>query len=438
VIDAFRLARRAGWNVVDQGLSAFSNVALAVMVARTVTASGFGAFSIAFLLFSVAVAVARSGVGQPLQIRFSGAASDIRDAAIRRALGCAVLMGLAGAALIGAAGALLDGQLRAALIALAVVLPGLLLQDSCRMAMFACGRPAAAALIDGVWAVVQIGLIAGCIAIRYTGLGELILAWGISAALSALLGVVVLRVVPAPQEGLSWLRGEGKLTSYLLGEYVLGLGAAQFGTLLVGFLASTSAVGSLRAAQVLLGPLGVLGAAAFQFSIPEIARRPDAGSRSRLLFALGLSAIMGSVTVGYVVLLLLLPDSVGSELFGSSWAGAASVLLAMGIGSLASSLCCGPAGVLYGMGAAALTFRIYVVKGPLLIVVVTITTLQWGVIGAAWGLAAMEIAVLPVYWFVLRSALRRGAGVPLSGDPDPEASLTPSNSHVPSERNLLP
>jgi O-antigen/teichoic acid export membrane protein len=412
-----RLFRRVGWNVVDQALSALSNVVLSVLVARSVSAAGFGTFSTAFVIFGIAVAVTRSGVGQPLQIGFSAAAPDVRHQATRRALGCALLIGLSAAALVGGAGLLLGGELGPALLALAVVLPGLLLQDSCRMAMFTAGRPAAAALIDGVWAVAQVCLLLACTGLGWTSVPILIVAWGFSATLSAVLGLVVLRLVPAPRRGLAWLRDERKLTKYLLGEYVFGLGSAQLAILLVGVLASTTAVGALRAAQVLLGPLGIVGAAAFQFSVPEVARRPELSRSRRLLFAGGVSGALGLITVVYLAVLLLLPDPVGVALFGDSWSGAAAVLLAMGVSSLASSLANGPAGVLYGMGRAQATFRINLAKGPLLLCVVSLATVEWGVVGAAWALAAVEAAVLPAWWLTLTTATRQAKLDPASVDP---------------------
>ena len=414
---AARLARKVSWNVVDQALSALSNVILAVLVARTVSAAQFGDFSVAFLVFGIAVAVVRSAVGQPLQIGFSSAQPGVRDGALRRALGCAVLIGLLAAALAAISALLLGGALGAALIALAVVLPGLVLQDSCRMAMFAAGRPAAAALIDGTWAVVQVVLLLVCTATGRTEVVDLILAWGASAALSVVLGLALLRLLPAPRHGLAWLRDERKLTAYLLGEYVLGLGAAQLAILLVGVLASATSVGALRAAQVLLGPLGILGSAAFQFSVPEVARRPDLGARSRVLFGACISGALGLATVLYLTVLLLVPDSTGAALFGESWSGAASVLLAMGLSSVASSLANGPAGVLYGMGRAAATFRINLAKGPLLLIAVTAATLQWGVVGAAWALAAVEAAVLPLWWATLLRAVRADARLVPGSDP---------------------
>jgi O-antigen/teichoic acid export membrane protein len=94
-------------------------------------------------------------------------------------------------------------------------------------------------------------------------------------------------------------------------------------------------------------------------------------------------------------------------LFGDSWAGAAAVLLAMGLSSVSSSLANGPAGVLYGLGQARGTFRLNLGKGPVLLLALLVSTPIAGVVGAAWALAAIEAAVLPVWILTLRRTLSR-------------------------------
>ncbi|MBA8793253.1 O-antigen/teichoic acid export membrane protein [Friedmanniella endophytica] len=410
-----RLLGRIGGNVVDQVLSALSNVALSIVVARSVDAHAFGAFSIAFLVFGIAIAVTRAVVGQPLQIAFSAQSPEVVREAAARAFGFALLAGMGGALISLGVGAALGGQTGLALIALAPVLPGLLVQDSCRMCFFALGRAWHAALIDGVWTVLQFCALAVLVLTATAGLGSLVLAWGLAGTVAGVLGLIVLRVVPRPARGISWLVEQRELSRFLFAEYVIGLGAMQLAILIVGAIVSANAVGSLRAAQVLLGPLGVVGAAVFQFAVPEIARRPELDARRRGLFGLGISGVLGTITAVYLVVLLLIPDRWGSALFGDSWAGAALVLLPMGLSSLASSLANGPAGVLYGMGQAQRTFRINLIKGPILLATVIGGAYLWAETGAAWALALTEAVVLPLWLLALRRAL--AAPVPAPREP---------------------
>jgi len=54
-------ARRLGWGVADQGISSLSNFALGLFVARSIGASGFGAFALAFITYTVVINAARTG-----------------------------------------------------------------------------------------------------------------------------------------------------------------------------------------------------------------------------------------------------------------------------------------------------------------------------------------------------------------------------------------
>lgn len=401
--------RKGGWNLGDQILSAASNVLLSIVVARSVDAPTFGAFSVAFVVFGIGIALTRSVVGQPLQIRYAAADPDRQREAVARSHGLAVVLGVIGGIACAVAALPASGALEAALLALSVCLPGLLLQDSQRLAFFAIGKAWGAVVIDTIWTVVQFGALAVLILAGRTHVHELILAWGASAALAAIVGMVLLKAVPRLGAGWAWLVEVRDLVRYLLAEYFLGLGASQFSTLLVGGIASQQAVGSIRAAQTLLGPLNVLGGACFNFTVPEIARRTHLTAQQRLLAGHAVSGVMGSATIVYVAVLLVIPDWLGVELFGDSWAGAAGVLVPLGISSLFSSLANGLAGVLYGLGRAAVTFRINLSKTPVIIIAVLGGAYLGDAVGAAWGMAFAEAFVLPLWYRAFRRAARETA-----------------------------
>lgn len=410
------LLRRASWSVADQALSALSNFVLAIIVARSVDASAFGSFAIAFAIFGIAVAVSRSVVGQPLLMSASSSGPRQPRYQTDRALGCALLLGILGSATCVIAAAVTPATLAVALAALAVALPALVVQDSCRMAMFAASRPDRAALIDGVWVLLQFAVLGVVFSLGAPSVPVMILAWGGAAAVSAVLGMIVMKSRPRISEGFSWLKSQRELIRFLLPEYFLGLGAAQLTLLLIGVVVTTSAVGAIRAVQVLLGPLGVLGSAALQFAIPEIARQAQ-DPRSRLTtFGLAVGGSLGLVTLTYVAVMLSLPPSVGSALFGDTWASAAAVLLPIGLSSFASSLSNGPAGVVYGLGQARASFRINLVKGPVLVVSVLLVAWHFGVLGAAWAMCVIEVASLP-FWvatFLRAVAKTRAQGAALT------------------------
>ena len=406
-----RLLRRVSWNLVDQALSAAGNFALAIIVARSVSSTEFGAFAIAFLVFGIAVAATKSLAGQPLQMRYSSAGREQQRAEIGRATGFVLPVSVMIGLVMAVVGVAVSGAVGTSLLALSAVIPALLLQDTCRMAMFTIGKPAWAAAIDAAWIVAQLALISALLFSGHDQVWPLILAWGSAAGLSAGLGMTLLQVRPRLREAAVWFRKQRHLIRYLFPEYVLGLGAAQVGLVLVGVVATADDVGSLRAAQVLLGPLGIVATAAFQFAVPEMSSRPHMTVRQRAAFAFGISGALGVTTVIYVSILLMMPDWFGDALFGESWAGAAVVLLPMGLAALASCQANGPAGVLYAMGRAQWTFRINLVKGPFTIVVLLIGAALWAATGAAWALFAIELAVLPAWLLTFRKAIRSGAVV---------------------------
>ena len=393
------LLTKLGGNLFDQMLSALSNVVLSILVARSVDAAGFGSFSIAFLIYGMAFAAMKSLVGQPLQIKFSAAPQDELRERMSQGAGTTLTVSVVialGVALGGLGAGAATGE---ALLALAVWLPSLLVQDYCRMAFFAAGRPWSAALIDGIWAAVQFGLLAVLLLNGSHSLTLLIGAWGLGATVSAVVGLLLLRVSLRVSRTFTLMREQANLSRYLLAEYILGLGAVQVGILLIALITSEADVGAIRAAQVLLGPLGIVATAAFQFTVPEIARRIDWPAKRLQLFAALVSGGLLFVHLIYVTALLAMPPEWGTALFGDSWHGAALVLLPMCLSACFSCMANGPAGVLYGLGWARETFRINLIKGPLILVLLLGATWIWGVLGSAWAFVAIESIILP-FWIV--------------------------------------
>ncbi len=394
------LAKRAGWNIADQALSALGNMLLVVVVARAVDADAFGAFAVGFLIYGIAVAVGKAVVGQPLAILHSSDSLPDFRMAVAKGQGVTIWLGAAFGLLCAVFGVLLSGAIAHVLLAVAICLPLLMAQDVLRMAFIAQGRADHATLIDFVKVGAQFALLFALLWVGVDEVGLLTLSWGAAAVMSAVVGMVVLRSRPVLRGSRAWVARQGKLTKYLLAEYSLGLGAAQFGSMLVPMLGTTRDAGAIRGGQTLLGPLNVLWTAALAFAIPEISRRRAMSPVRRLQ---AMSAISGAMTVTalcYVGLLILLPDTVGAELFGASWAGAQSVLVPLGINSVASALGSGPGAMMLGMGLAKKTFRLNLVKAPILLGLLVPGTLLHGATGAAWAMAISECVLLPFWTYV--------------------------------------
>ena len=208
--------RRASWNLIDQVLSAATNVLLSFLVARTVSANEFGAFSVAFLLFSLMIGVSRALVGTPLSIRHSGESGEVRRATARAAFGTVLTVTLAASALLLLAGLIWRATLGPTLIALAVVLPFLILQDTCRMSFFAWAQPKLAALNDAIWAVLQLTFVLVLVRSGHVSAPVMVLAWGVAAAPASIVGMFQLRAVPIFGRVRAWIYETRGIVGYLL------------------------------------------------------------------------------------------------------------------------------------------------------------------------------------------------------------------------------
>ena len=191
-----RVARRFGWGLADQAMSSVSNAAVSFYVAQELGATQFGAFSLAYVTYSFALNASRGLATDPLVVRYSNADPARWRRAVAKSTGTAVTVGLVAGACAMAAAMVLHGTPRLAFLALGLMLPGLMLQDSWRYAFFAVGRGGQAFLNDTVW---TLSLLPALAILRVTHHGTVlwfVLAWGLAAAVAACVGPLQARTVP--------------------------------------------------------------------------------------------------------------------------------------------------------------------------------------------------------------------------------------------------
>src|ERR1700735_838378 len=154
------LVRRLSWGVADQAVSSLANAAVGLYIVRTLGATQFGAFSLAYVTFGFALNASRGLSTDPLLIRFSGVEKAAWRRAVASSTGTSILVGLAGGAVLLAVAALLGGTTGTAFLALGLTMPILMLQDSWRFSFFALGRGSQAFLNDLIWGLTMVpGLI---------------------------------------------------------------------------------------------------------------------------------------------------------------------------------------------------------------------------------------------------------------------------------------
>lgn len=407
-VPSVRLIGRAGWAVIDQGFVSLANFGLGVVVARLVSPTEFGAFGVAFAVYLVALNIARGLATQPLTIRFGARdPAEFRRGAAE-STGAALVLGLAGSIACLALAAVLGGVLSVAFVALAAALPGLLVQDAWRFVLFTSRRGQRAIVNDFIATLVMAALIVFVLVLKADSILAIVLCWGGGGTAAALAGIAQTKVMPAPRRTLDWCREHWDITPRFLGSELITMAGAQLVLFAVGGLVGLAAVGSIRGAQLLLGPAYVLSVGVHLSMVPEASRVTGSIARFRRITLLS-SALLSLAGTTWGLALLLLPNSVGGELLGESWPGARSVLLPIALSVIIPLATAGPRIGLRALEEASRTLRASGVQFALTIVGGGAGALLAGVIGAAWGLALGTGLAGIAWWLELVQATRQQA-----------------------------
>lgn len=337
-----RTAARAGWGFLDQALSSLTNFVLGFVVARTFSPSDLGAFALVFNVYLFFLNVVRPLAMEPLLIVMSGSAHEPWRRATGAAVGLSLVIALLAGLGIYVAGVVAGGVLGQGLLVVGILLPGLLVQDSWRLAFFAAERGRDAFLNDLVWAVVLLPGMYIAVAILQLGIPGLIAVWGIAAAIAAVVGILQSGTFPRPDRSIGWFLEQRALAVPLTIESIASVGLAQVASFGIAAVAGLSAVGALRAGQLLLGPLFVVSQGFALIAIPE-GKRFLRRSLATLRRAVVLSAVvLAALTLAWGGLVLVLPDPVGQEILHLNWAPARQVVglqcLALAAGLVSSAM----------------------------------------------------------------------------------------------------
>jgi O-antigen/teichoic acid export membrane protein len=401
-----RIARRIRWGLADQALSSLTNFVLGIVVARTVGLTEFGAFGLAFTAYLIVTGVGRAVTGQPLLIRYSGVETATWRSGAAAATGAATVIGLAASVVAFAVALAGDGPLRAAFLALALVLPGLVLQDSWRFAFFASGRGRDAFLNDLVWAIVQLAAFLLAIALGEGTVFWAVIAWGGAATLAAFVGIAQARVLPRPTATRRWSLEHRDLLPAYIGETAAYILAGQLVLYAIGLVAGLAVVGALRGAQLLLGPLNVVVQGFYLVAVPEAVRVLKTSTRRFAELCLAAGLALAGVAIAWTLFLVLLPDSVGQTLLGDVWPPAHSVLLAWGLSFAAINLGYGASIGLRALAAAPRTLRAAVVTSIFGFVGAVVGAMVGGLEGTANGFLLTQVFGIGVWWWEFRGGLR--------------------------------
>jgi len=398
-------AGRLSWGLGDQAVSSLTNFAVGIFVARSLGATGFGIFTIAWVTYGVVLNVSRGLATDPLVVRFSGVPAASWRAAVSRSSGTALLIGLVSGAVSVLVGVALGGAVGAGFVALGLVLPALLLQDSWRFAFFAAGQGRKAFTNDIVWAATLVPAL--IVAVEGGTVFRFVLAWGLSAAIAAAYGCIQTRLLPRPGGARTWFHQQRDLGPRYLAENVSNSGASQLRMYGLGAIAGLADVGALRGAELLLGPFLAVLMGLSLVAVPEAVRVLRRSPRRLPHFCLILGGGQAAAALAWgLTLLFLLPDAVGLLVLDSVWEPASALILPVTLSVTGAGFVAGAAAGLRALGAARRSLRAQLFASAAYLTGGLVGAALGGALGSSWGSTLAMWFGAAVWWSQLRAGLR--------------------------------
>jgi O-antigen/teichoic acid export membrane protein len=411
------LGRQGAWAVADQVLSSGTNFVPALVLARVLGPGGFGAFSLAFVAWFGALAVVRSALMQPYTLVASALHGEQWRATTRRAAGAVVAGGVVLLVVFAVAASIVgvSSAIGRALLVVAILAPGLALQEFWRVAAFSARRARTAFANDGVWALGQVAAFA-VVATTTPTPASCMFAWGIGAWIAATAGIWQLSVLPQPGSGaLRWARDRARIGAWFTAvSVVFALGS--FGVaVIVAATTGTVGVGLFRTVQNLFGPVQLLVIGAESVYLPHLVRVLDRANESGIDTSIRYSTLMSVSVLGYGALLLFAAHELLGRVFGDAFAAGSALVLplsiaftldAVAMGAVAQLRARAAGGRLFMSQAAATTVKLVAVGA--FVGVAGLDGAAWGVvIGSAVGAIAMWTQVALVLSGATEGAARR-------------------------------
>jgi O-antigen/teichoic acid export membrane protein len=395
-------------------MGALTNFLLSIYIARTLGATQFGAFSLAYVTYGFAINASRGLSIEPLLIRFSGTDLPTWRRATAGCTGTALLVGLATGACALAAGPLIGGTTGLAFLALGLTLPGLMLQDSWRHSFFALGRGYHAFINDAVWAAVQIPLL---LYLKFSGHANVfscVLVWGMGAIVGAAIGPLQARVMPNLAGATEWLSRHRDLGPRYLAENTGSNAADTLRSYAVSYILGLAAVGYIQAAGTLMGPFKIIFFGLSLITIPEAARILRRSPQRLPLFCATVSVGLSLLALAWgVILLVAMPRGLGHLMLGSIWRPTYPLVLPTTIAILSSCATTGALLGLHALGAARRSLRAVLLAALIVIICSLVGALTGGTIGTMRYYAASSWLGALVTWSQFRHALHDSGTVPV-------------------------
>jgi hypothetical protein len=388
----------------DQLVTSGSNALFAVLAAQRLGLRGFGEFAIAQTLFYVVVGLTRSAAGEAALVTFAGlGASDRRIHAsnvVWLSLSTAVFSSvvIAGGLHIGFDTGLLP-------IAVAVAIPGMILQETTRWNCFINGIPGRALANDLLWAAVMILPFVVPSTLTFSASG-LVAWWGLSGALVGTSVLVQGRQLRMPAVLATTFAIIRRPSWEFIAFSFMTTSIYHLSFLLLGVFGGEVEIGRARGAQLLFSPLGTLFGGVGISALTMLSRPSLAfDRRNRILWQLTVAGVILVLAWWAAVrVLLFLPV----KLLGDVQGGIGNLIPVVVVMQLAQATLLAPTLALKADGAIAKLRRLRTYTAVL--------TAALGAAGAITKSATLTLAGLTTglvvssifAWPLLRNSDRHG------------------------------
>ena len=390
-----------------------SNAAVSFYVARELGATQFGAFSLAYVTYSFALTGSRGLSTDSLLVRFSGTHLVTWRRAVAQCTGTALVTGLLTGACALVAAALLGGAPGLAFLALGLVLPGLLLQDSWRYSFFALGRGSQAFLNDTIWTLMLVPPLLFLRITHHNTVFWFIIAWGAAAMVAACVGPLQARVIPRPPNVWAWVSQHRDLAFRYLAENTSNSGAGQLRIYGVGAIAGLAAVGYVQAAGLLMGPFLVIFLGISLVTVPEATRVLRQSPQHLRLYCVLVGAGMAVLALVWGgALLVALPRGLGELLLGKQlWRPASRLVVPFTISVMGACVIAGATAGLHALGAARRSLRAMLLSSAVFLGCGLVGAYFGGATGTVRGAALATWVGAILWWWQLDLGMRESGKI---------------------------
>jgi hypothetical protein len=332
------------FSVISQLFNAGTNFLLVVLLARSLSARGFGVQALALTVLPLVLAGFRGVCLEPAVVHGRG------DNIHRLVLSDTVLAALLTAVATALIPVLVRGSVEVGLL-LAVGAGAAVLEEAARWLLARGERPELAALADVGWAVVQLSLLAfgagSALVVAGSwaagGLVSVALAWGAVLLLNRA-GRLSISHPPdaaAPVERRGRHRRRSGRRNWHWGlEYLAAAATPQLVLLTAPLTGGVEVAGALSAAFSLCGVATVVVGGAQQALASRLRLISSALIMRR--WAIRIALGLGGVVLVCLVPLLLIPTDLGTKLLGDTWTSARLVLPAVVVQRVATAVSLGP------------------------------------------------------------------------------------------------